>query len=380
MGQIVSNRVLIVGMTDSPHLKKWLDAVTELAIIRKFFIFPSTGYEKYIKPKSSQSSTRVSMATPFTSTTIGRGSCFLLDKVFGVEWRKILLKLVIYAIRPEIVHIHEIQHGGYMFERRTVKSFPVKRVVCSSWGSDLILYGKLPSHKHQLTKFLSTVDYLLTERVEELEIASKLGFKGKFISPVYTAIGTESESNRLEAPSKRNTILIKGYQDNHGRALNALRALEIAESDLRNVKIRVVSASPSVEVEVERLQSENGWDIECVPKQDQIGIHNLLRQSRIYIGLSISDGLSTMMVEAMKFGAFPIQSVNSGAPTFLVHGKTGFIVDPWDLSFISNSIDRALNNDYLVDSAVEVNHACLRDKFNLEHGLEVLKVLYSEFS
>ena len=363
-------------MTDSPHLKKWLDAVIELMIIEKILIFPSTGYEKYSKARHSKSTTRVKMVTPFTSTLFGRGCSFVLDKIFGPSWRKILLNFAIFTTRPEVIHIHEMQHGGYIFQRRTSRFYPIKKVICSSWGSDLILYGKLPSHRDKLTKLLSNVDYLSTERIEELGIAANLGFKGTFISPVYTAIGVEGNPGEIESPSSRKIILVKGYQDNHGRALNALRALELVQSDLKSFKIRVVSASPAVEIEVERIRLENGWDVKCVPRQSQEEIHNLLSQSRIYLGLSISDGLSTMMVEAMQFGAFPIQSVNSGAPTFLVHGISGFMVDPWDLRAISQSIDKAITDDELVDSAVAVNRAQLKSKFDLGHGLEVLRNLY----
>jgi glycosyltransferase involved in cell wall biosynthesis len=367
-------------MTDSPHLKKWLNAVVELMIIRQILVFPSTGYEKYVKPSDSNSSTRIKMAVPFTSTLFGRGFCFLFDKIFCNSWRAILLKITIYATRPEIIHIHELQHGGYLFQRENSRFYPIKKVICSSWGSDLILYGRLPSHKNKLTNLLREADVLSAERVEEFEIASNLGFKGNFISPVYTAIGLEADPAQIEAPSKRRMILIKGYQDNHGRALNALRALELMKSDLKKFKIRVVSASKAVEIEVERMRFENGWDIKCVPKQNQSEIHNLLRQSRVYLGLSISDGLSTMMVEAMQFGAFPIQSINSGAPTFLLHGTSGFIVDPWDLLAISQSVDTAMTDDELVDSAVAVNHNQLKNKFDLGHGLKVLKNLYSDLN
>jgi glycosyltransferase involved in cell wall biosynthesis len=377
--KVSNKRVLVVGMTDSPHLKKWLDAVVELTIIRKILIFPSTGYEKYVKPRDSKSSTRIKMVVPFASTFLGRGFCFLLDRAFGPSWRKILLEFAILRTRPEVIHIHEIQHGGYLFQRKKTRFYPIKKVICSSWGSDLILYGKLPSHQNKIIDLLRTVDLLTSERVEEFEIASNLGFKGRFISPVYTAIGIEANPVQFEAPSKRKMILVKGYQDNHGRALNALRALELVKSDLKNFEINVVSASPAVEIEVERMRFENGWEIKCVPKQNQREIHNLLRHSRVYIGLSISDGLSTMMVEAMQFGAFPIQSLNSGAPSFLLHGTSGFIVDPWDLSAITQSIDAAISNDELVDSAVMVNRDLLKRKFDLGHGLEVLKNLYSDF-
>jgi len=162
--------------------------------------------------------------------------------------------------------------------------------------------------------------------------------------------------------------------------LNVLRSLEMVNSDFKDFEIRVVSASPEVEIEVERLRVSKKWNIECLPKQSQREVHELLSCARIYIGISISDGLSTMMVEAMQFGAFPIQSVNSGAPTFLIDGKSGFIVEPWDLSTISKSIELAIANDELVDSAAQINQVTLRDKFNLDDGLELLRGVYTELS
>jgi hypothetical protein len=250
-------------------------------------------------------------------------------------------------------------------------------VICSSWGSDLIFYGKLPSHDSRLRNFLSHVDVLLAERPEEERAARKLGYQKTFIAPVYTTIGSEEVSQNLIKPSARKLILVKGYQDNHGRALNALNAISSVTELLDGYEIVVVSASESVALEAERLKSELQISIKCLPRIPHSEIVNLLRESRIYMGLSISDGLSTMMIEAMQSGAFPIQSKNSGAPDFIQHGVSGFVIDPWNFDEVRSSLQNALTDDELVNNAVAINSGVINKKYNREVGLETLRDLYN---
>jgi len=65
-------------------------------------------------------------------------------------------------------------------------------------------------------------------------------------------------------------------------------------------------------------------------------------RARIYIGLSISDAISTSLLEAMVMGAFPIQSCTACADEWIEDGKSGFIVPPEDPHVIAEAIRRAL--------------------------------------
>jgi glycosyltransferase involved in cell wall biosynthesis len=78
-------------------------------------------------------------------------------------------------------------------------------------------------------------------------------------------------------------------------------------------------------------------------------------RARVYIGLSISDAISTSMLEAVVMGAFPIQSNTSCANEWISHGSGGFIVPAEDPEIISKAIREAVLNDSLVDNADEIN-------------------------
>jgi glycosyltransferase involved in cell wall biosynthesis len=82
------------------------------------------------------------------------------------------------------------------------------------------------------------------------------------------------------------------------------------------------------------------------------------------------------MVEAMSYGAFPIQSQNSSAPEFLTHGVTGGVVDPWNIGEITNMLKIALTSDELVDRAAIMNRQVIANKYSWDIGLEKLAEVY----
>ena len=82
---------------------------------------------------------------------------------------------------------------------------------------------------------------------------------------------------------------------------------------------------------------------------------HLFGRARVYIGSSISDAISTSLLEAIVMGAFPIQSCTACAEEWIVDGEMGFIVPPEDPEPIAEAIRRAVSDDKLVDRAAELN-------------------------
>jgi glycosyltransferase involved in cell wall biosynthesis len=88
-------------------------------------------------------------------------------------------------------------------------------------------------------------------------------------------------------------------------------------------------------------------------------------QARVYIGLSISDAISTSLLEAIVMGAFPIQSCTACADEWIVDGQSGLIVPPEDVDLIENALRLALTNDMLVDRADILNKETARKRLSL---------------
>jgi glycosyltransferase involved in cell wall biosynthesis len=285
----------------------------------------------------------------------------------------------IWRARPNFLHFHELQHGAYLFNP-IAKYFEERnfKTICSTWGSDLLFYGELESHKDEIRKVFSWTDLVTAERKDDEKICNRFRYEKQFFAPVYITIGLNVP---IDPPSlktsARRKIIIKGYQDSHGRALNALAALDLVKTNLNNFEIRIFSASESVRLQVEFLRNTKQWDIEVINRTSNLEIKKHFSESRLYIGLAVSDGLSTSMVEAMANGAFPIQSLNSAVKIFTDEGISGFAVDPWDLFEIARNIDAALIDDALVDNASRLNIKTLENKYNYTDGVKLLKKIYS---
>jgi glycosyltransferase involved in cell wall biosynthesis len=125
---------------------------------------------------------------------------------------------------------------------------------------------------------------------------------------------------------------------------------------LGGYEVWIYSASPDVAVAAELFAKSTGIRVTLLPK-DTSHAEILSRHGRakISIGLSISDAISTSLLEAMVMGAFPIQSWTACADEWIEDGRTGLLVPPDDPETVETAIRKALTEDGLVDRAQEEN-------------------------
>ena len=376
------NVVLLVGMVDSPHFIKWSQTVCKEFPERKILIFPSDRPKfRYAKNslhrKSKLRNLKIFKLVLFEKLNFAL--YFLLDNLIGIRWRSYFLARVILRNKPGIIHFHEMQHGAYIFNyiSKYQKFSPNLRRIISTWGSDLTLYSWDSEHIHQIKACLSWADIVTAEREEELFDAQRLGFTGDFRAPIYITIGQNtSELKNQKKPSSRKIILVKGHQSDTGRALNVLQAIFQLSSQLKDFEIIVYSAPTPVQIQVNTLRNKHKINIRVLPKVSHAEMCDLFYNARLSISVAVSDGLPGVLIEAMQAGAFPIQSSNSAGKDFIVQGENGFLVDPWNIESIKDSIIRAVNDNLLVDRACELNREILQEKYALKEGIRKLRELY----
>jgi len=155
--------------------------------------------------------------------------------------------------------------------------------------------------------------------------------------------------------SRRRLIMIKGYQNLVGRSLTAFRALELCADVLKGYRIAVYLLPNEYYPLMEVISHKTGVPIDIIPESPHDTILKLHGQARISIGLSVSDAISTSMLEAIIMGSFPIQSYTACADEWIVDGQTGLLVDPEDPNSVAQALRTALLDDKLVDEAAEIN-------------------------
>lgn len=283
---------------------------------------------------------------------------------------KVLARLI-RELKPTLIHSLEFQHCGYnVLAAKDIIGEAFPKWLATNWGSDIYYYRQFEEHNKQIRRLLGQIDYYSCECERDVELARDLGFEGTVMPVMPNTGGLDMDMvgslRSVQKPSERKIIMVKGYQHFAGRALTALNAIERCAPYLSGYKVVVFSASPEVYGRVEELQKYVDMDISILPHSDHQTVLRMFSRARIYLGVSISDAISTSMLEAIAMGAFPIQTDTSCCSEWFEDGKGGFIIPSDDPSYIADRIKTAVSDDKLVDNAYSLNYHVVGDRLEKE--------------
>ncbi len=367
-------RILFVAMSESVHVARWIGQIAnqgwELALFpssREGDIHPSfrdiTIHQLFYNSSTNSlfSKRHYSIrGIPIPSESLVRIARGALEKfVPNIHARR--LAALIRSFKPDIVHVMEFQHAGYlMLDVAKLLGDKCPPWIVSNWGSDIYLFGRLSAHTGKIREILSTCSFYSCECQRDVSLAQEYGLSSPTLPVLPNSGGYDLEYvQRMRSslpPSRRKSIVVKGYETWAGRALNSFRALRNCVDLLPGYTINVFSASESVCIEGELFSKETGIPVNILPghccHEEILRLHG---NARISIGLSISDGISTSFLEALLMGSMPIQSNTSCAHEWAENGKTAFFVSPDDILGITEALRRALTDNGLVDQAAVAN-------------------------
>lgn len=291
----------------------------------------------------------------------------IIQKLNERPIKKVFYK-VLNDVKPDIVHCFEMQLSGLpILSIMEVNTIPF---MYSSWGSDVFYYDKLGVSKQELQRFYNRINYAITDCKRDYNLMISNGFKSNFLGVFPGNGGLTINQNNIQPVSKRNVILIKGYDDGVGKASVVIKALELLpKTFIKNYKIIVYSADYLVENQIKRSGFYVGLDIEVYSRHTFLQNETLLKimgESCIHIANSISDGMPNVLLEAMGMGAFPIQS-NPGyvSEEVVLHGQNGYLINnPLDEIEISNLIKEALKHENMRVEAQEYNVKFIDENYN----------------
>jgi hypothetical protein len=384
-------RILFIAMSESIHTARWLSHINNEGW--KIYLFPArwgrlhptierVTYFSFSlrRPRKGQNVHNIRLTAilyyldKFISMVIQRPFSFFTEQ--SLVW-------AIRVLKPDIVHSLEIQHAGYLALRvrdLVGRNFPVW--IATNWGSDISLFGKIPEHQPLIRAIMQNCDYYSCECERDVQLAREMGFQGKVLPVLPNAGGVHIEyemSFRQSGPvSNRKTIILKGYQNWAGRALVAFQAFRLCQNVLQGYTITVYSAGEDMKIAAQLFTLETGIPVSIIQHASHEEILKAFGKSRIYIGLSISDGISTSLLESMVMGAFPIQSCTACANEWIEDGKSGFIVPPEEPYTIADAIRKALTDNNLVNRAAEINAQTVTKRLDYSMIQEKVIEMYRE--
>ncbi|MDA9854033.1 glycosyltransferase [Aquiluna sp.] len=340
--------MLIVGMLDSIHLARWLGQFRDEPI--HFKLFPSSPSRKIHREiskffETSQASESTFQIDPPGFLSAAALPLWLLDKMFRNRLRSIFLRRLASGFEPDFIHLIELQNAGYLGLAAFGKDRSRKSaIICTNYGSDIFWFQRFKSHRSRLMRLMVMCDLYSAECERDLVLAADLGFRGGYLPVIPNAGGFSEDS--LEAPlptdCQRDVIAVKGYHGWSGRGLNVVKALRNIEPKLVNLRVEIYSASLAVRVFVAFWRLSARVKVVAYPKHclSHEQILSLFRRSKIYVGISRTDGISTSMLEAMACGAVPVQTSTSCCDEWFE--GTGVAVSSWSSQEVETAILRAL--------------------------------------
>ena len=358
-------KVLIIGLADSVHLGRWLSQFSAEEI--DFYIFPSKKYRNVHKLteiliKESECAQYV-LLSPIKNRFFFGYLDFIYFELFGKLLKKFtrvfFLTHLLQHEKYDYVHAIEIQGAGYLIDSLDLEVIKNQKIIVTNWGSDIYYFSKFPEHVVRIKSLLSKAKFYSAECKRDYVLATAFGFTGEVLPCIPNAGGFNLEVIRSNAllTSKRQKILIKGYGGTFGRADIIIPLLPKILKVYPEFRVHIYSVTDDVLKIIDSLSSEVKSKIRTTTNRDRISHAEMLFEfatSRIHVGCSESDGISTAFLESIVMGSYPIQTNTSCANEWVDLGVLASVVK-LNSDEILDQIFIALKDDQLVDIAAEVN-------------------------
>ena len=350
-------KVLVVGMLDSIHLARWIKQFVGAEF--DILVFPSS-YFKFMHPNIHEfknSNIHIGGAA-FLKSFLGYIDSLVTFRFFGNQvgqfMRRFYLLLVVAIYRPDVIHAIEIQHAGYLVS--SIKGTSQRRIL-TNWGSDIYFFQHHIGHQTRIRKALGWATHYSAECTRDYHLAKTFGFAGVELPKIPNAGGLVQNHLYNLPISNRSQLIVKCYGGTFGLGSMAIEVCEIFLSAQENANIFLYSVTDDLLENLKQLMIRFPKRIRYSTLSDPLSHDEILAEfgkSRVYLGMSRSDGLSTSFLESIALGAYPIQTNTSCASEIIELGAIGSIVNP-DINEVVEILLRVFTDEILLAKSRENN-------------------------
>jgi glycosyltransferase involved in cell wall biosynthesis len=329
----MTKRVLLVCMFDSIHSAHWIERFVDSDVVIE--LYPSKKFRqlhpKIVKLLSESSNIKLATRSRLIPLGLLGYFDFLLNVVFQksgctknrLKW----LQRHLNKSSFHFVHALEIQGAGYLTAQLALSSD--SQLIVTNWGSDIYYFKNLEGDATKIRNVLQKADRYSAECSRDYALARELGFVGLEL-PVVPNSGGNSYIGPEFKTQKEFLIVAKCYGGRFGRGDLAIKAVSKLLQEDRSFRVFFYSVSPEYEEEIKEMQWIYPGRIEFSTirsGKSHPELMDLFAKARIYIGCSLSDGISTSFLEALSNGVYPIQSNTSCANEWIDQGIYASLVN-----------------------------------------------------
>jgi glycosyltransferase involved in cell wall biosynthesis len=281
---------------------------------------------------------------------------------------------IIAKERPEIVVISTSIPGRFL----GLMLFPIKLIyivhtypTCVSITNQILMLLSLYGNKRILT-----VSKFSKNQISKCWL---LGKRQKYINYIYNFSNLENNSPGLQTIDKKITkkILTLGhvrwYKNPDVWYSVARKTIEKYQGQ---VEFLWAGEGELLDIYRDKVNKDNISHIKFLGYQKNVA--ELYNQSAIYFQPSLRESHGIAVEDAMIMGLPCVVSNAGGLPESVIDGKTGYVIDPYDMDTMVEKILNLMENENLRKSMGEAGKEQYKTKFSQERWIKEMKALHEQ--
>lgn len=328
------------------------------------------------------------IATPAERTIVLNGGdtagrlCELWYKATGFSGH---LDTEIRALQPRLMHAHFGSDGAMALPLARRLRLPL---IVTFHGSDATMHDqhllasrslrnrRLVTKRPQLIQtgalFIAVSEHIRTQLLAK-------GFPAQKVVTQYNGIDTSVFVPAPEAAPDPVVLFVGRHVEKKGGSY-LLRAMHKVQQQLPEARLVLIGDGP-LRRELEELAGQLGLNCLFLGRQTSEQVREWMRAARVFCLPSITaqngdtEGLPTVILEAMAMGLPTVTTQSAGNPEAVTHGTTGWVVKERDDAGLAQALLTLLEDSHLRQNFRAAALADVRTRFDsrdLVRGLEAL--------
>lgn len=286
------------------------------------------------------------------------GEVFISRSITPADaWSVMALARYFRQVRPDIVHTHTSKGGavGRLAARlagvphvvHTIHGFPFIE------GQKPLKYGLFVRAERLLARM---TDLLLSQSLEDVETARKLGIRARLGFPFHIGNGVDLRRFNPERFSAAEREMIRkqeGISEGPVIAMIGRMTAEKGHLDLISAlaalrelpwSCLLIGPDEGLEAEVRRRLLRAGLDSRVRILGQRLDVDRLLAISDIYVLPSYREGVPRSVIEAQAMGLPAVVTNIRGCREVVQHGETGLLVEPGNPAQLARALGQLLQD------------------------------------
>lgn len=373
-------RILIIGMVDSIHTAHWIERIIDIEC--EIHIYASRTHKRIhpLLQKLIKENENLRLINNFPSLRFAPYLNYLIRHLnfaaFNLNtW---LIQRAINKKSYSHIHCLEIQHAGYLLLDVKLGSLSNLKIICTNWGSDIYYFSQFDGHRKKINELLNLTDFYAAECERDYELARTMGFSGKELPLIPNSFKFNGNVINLQESTHRSQIIVKCYGGVFGLGMILISVMDQFLDEHKGVSVLLYSVTDDLLNDATNLERKFPKRVRISSIRNPMSSQQIAseyQKSLIYMGASRSDGISTSFLEAMNYGAFPIQTNTSCAQEWIDKGCVGRVVAP-NREVLLKTLNDVYSDKNVMTGAAETNRNVLQKYTNSIFLSEISKSFY----